>query len=141
MKTALAAVGAVVVVIALIAVNTARDKRAASSADGKLAELPRIEKQADDLREIRSQYTDEYLQTYSSMVDVQYGLGQPNRIVKFAEHGCNLPVLVAIYNNLNYDGAFAMEYRNLRCQPDPRAYTLVGIHPLPGQWSHKVGMQ
>jgi len=33
-----------------------------------------------------------------------------------------------------------MDYRNLHCQPDPRAYTLVGIHPLPGQWSRKVGL-
>jgi hypothetical protein len=142
MKTALAAIGAVVVVMALIAMMTNRDKKAAAgNTDDILAELPRIDKQADDLREIRSQYTDEYLQTYSNMVDVQYGLGQPNRIVKFAEHGCNLPALVAIYNDLHYDGAFAMEYRNLHCQPDPRAYMPIGIHPLPGQWSRKVGMR
>ncbi|MGA9528948.1 MAG: hypothetical protein WBS24_12615 [Terriglobales bacterium] len=148
MKTALAAIGTVVVLMALIAliamIITNRDKElAAGNADDKLAVLPRIvAKQADDLDQVRGQYTDEYLHIYTSnMVDVQYGLGQPNRTLKFTDDSCNLPALVAVYNDLHYEGAFALEYRNLHCQPDQRAYSLVGIHPLPGQWSRKVGMR
>jgi hypothetical protein len=142
MKTALAAIGAVVVAMALIAMITNRDKKAAAgNTDDKLAELPYIAKQSDDMDEIHSQFTDEYFRPHeNNMLEVQFGLGQPNRIVKFAEHHCDLVALVAIYNDL--DGkAFAMEYRNLHCQPDQRAYHLIGIHPLPGQWSRKVSLR
>jgi hypothetical protein len=98
-----------------------------------------IKTQSDDLKEIRSQHTDEQFHLYDNMLDVQFGMGEPNRLVKFDEYKCDLPILVAIYNQ-TYDGAFALEYRNLHCQPDERAYKLVGIHPFPGNWTTKIGL-
>ena len=137
MKTALAAIGAVVVLAVIVNYKTTH-----LADNTRLAELPEIPKQSDDVSDIRSNFTDEYFHLHGGfdMVDVQYGMGQPNRVIKFAERGCpDEPALVAIYNSVAFvDGALALEYHNHRCQPDPRAYSLIGIHPLPGKWSRLV---
>jgi hypothetical protein len=33
---------------------------------------------------------------------------------------------------------YILQYENLHCQPDQRAYVLIGIHPVPGQWSNAL---
>ena len=136
MKTAMAAICAAVMLAVIINCN---DKATGTN----LAELPYIPKRSDDVTDIRSNFTDEYFHAHRDMVEVQYGMGQPNRVIKFAESGCpDEPALVAIYNeSRGIDGALAFECHNLRCQPDSRDYSLIGIHPLPGQWSRLVGLQ
>jgi hypothetical protein len=93
---------------------------------------------------LHSNLEDKDVRLYTDMPEALLWLGEPNVSIKFDDAECPaLPKLVSIYNDIRgyKDGKFsdfqrfALEYQNLHCQPDPRAYVLVGIHPVPGQWS------
>jgi hypothetical protein len=57
------------------------------------------------------------------------------------------PIIVNVYHDMKAvdqkgvwldSKGYALVYWNLHCQPDPRAYVLVGIHPIPGLWWNKA---
>lgn len=102
----------------------------------------------DDVDEIESNLSvsDRYVKVYTDMPDANYRLGNPNGgplLIPYSP--CpSQPVIVVSYNDMrayknshpiDKDKTYMLEYNNLHCQPDQRAYVLVGIHPVPGQWS------
>jgi hypothetical protein len=87
MKTVLAVIGGLVAVVVITVVmfamfvdvgkNTTNDK-----VPEQVSEILIIAEQPDDLTataEIRSQFTDEYFRRSDKMIDVQFGIGNPNR--------------------------------------------------------------
>ena len=91
------------------------------------------------------------VKVYNDMPDADYRLGNPHATWSFKNLSCpSQPVIVAGYKdlrgldkqgNLIPEWDYLLEYRNLHCQPDERAYVLVGIHPAPGGWSNAVREQ
>ena len=86
---------------------------------------------------------------YSDMPDANYRLGRPNEgPFLIRDSSCpSQPVIVVLYKDMRaWKGSnfimesksYMVQYENLHCQPDERAYVLVGIHPVPGQWSNAL---
>ncbi len=86
-----------------------------------------------------------------SVKSIETKLGNPNSTWSFQDLSCaSQPIIVAGYKDLrgwDKDGNlippwdYLLEYRNLHCQPDERAYVLIGIHPEPGGWSKALHEQ
>lgn len=86
---------------------------------------------------------------YSDMPDANYRLGRPNEgPFLIPDLSCpSQPVIVVLYKDMRaWKGSnfivdaksYMVQYENLHCQPDERAYVLVGIHPVPGLWSNAL---
>ena len=148
----------VVIVGAVIGFLTQSDKTQTTE-PAKQASLPlgpnRDGSFSDDVDGLVSNLADTYVKRYTDMPEALFELGNPNfGPQSFPDPTCSShPELVSIYNDVKAwkddkngrpeftRGAYAVTYENLHCQPDLRAYRLVGIHPIPGQWSKAAGIK
>jgi hypothetical protein len=92
---------------------------------------------------------DSYVKVYSDMLDARIRLGNPNAgPISIPDSSCpSQPQIIVLYKDMLADEGskpfgerktYILQYENLHCQPDQRAYVLIGIHPVPGQWSNAL---